>query len=69
MRVRAIDTGYDNVLVREPGDEFDMPADAFGPWFEPIDPDDKARTAKLAEADAAKRAKERKDAERERGKG
>jgi hypothetical protein len=29
MRVRAIERGFDNLIVREPGDEFDMPDDSF----------------------------------------
>lgn len=32
-RVRALELGYDNITLREPGDEFDMPDDAKAPWF------------------------------------
>lgn len=38
MRVRAIETGYDNVAIRQPGEEFDMPDGASAPWFEPVEP-------------------------------
>lgn len=37
VRVRALERGYDNVAVREPGDEFEMPEGASGPWFEPVE--------------------------------
>lgn len=36
MRVRALETGYDNVAVREPGDEFEMPEGSSAHWFEPV---------------------------------
>jgi hypothetical protein len=36
MRVRAIEVGYDNVTVRQLGEEFEMPAGAEAPWFEPL---------------------------------
>lgn len=36
-RVRAIDVGYDNVIVREVGDVFEMPDDATAPWFVDVD--------------------------------
>lgn len=36
-RVRALETGFDNLSIREPGDEFDMPADAKAPWFEDVE--------------------------------
>lgn len=38
MRVRAIAEGYDNVAVRQPGDEFDLPDGAKGKWFVPVEP-------------------------------
>ena len=44
VTVRAIDRGYDNVAVREPGDVFEMPRSAVeehrntkDKWFEPVD--------------------------------
>lgn len=37
MRVRAIATGFDNLTVREPGDEFNMPDGSIGTWFESVD--------------------------------
>ena len=43
-RVRAIETGYDNVIVRLPDDVFEMPDDAFAPWF--VDVDAPAQPAK-----------------------
>lgn len=35
-RVRALALGFDNLCLREPGDEFDMPDSAKGPWFEDV---------------------------------
>ena len=35
MRVIAVAIGYDNIVVRQPGDEFDMPEGATGSWFMP----------------------------------
>lgn len=37
MRVIATSRGYDNVVVREAGEEFDMPKGAKGSWFVPIE--------------------------------
>lgn len=36
MRVIATDVGYDNVVVREVGEEFDMPEGSKAPWFKPV---------------------------------
>ncbi len=36
MQVIATLRGYDNIRVREPGEEFEMPDDATGSWFEPV---------------------------------
>lgn len=33
MQVIATAVGYDGVAVRQPGDVFDMPDGASGPWF------------------------------------
>lgn len=33
-RVRASAEGYDNITIRAPGEEFDMPDDAVAPWFD-----------------------------------
>lgn len=35
-RVRALATGFDNLCIREPGDEFDMPDNAKAFWFEDV---------------------------------
>ncbi len=31
MKVKALELGYDNVTLRQPGDEFEMPDDVFEP--------------------------------------
>lgn len=36
MRVIATKRGYDGVVVREEGAEFDMPDGAKGSWFDPV---------------------------------
>lgn len=36
MKVIATARGFDNITVREIGDEFDMPKDAKGSWFKPV---------------------------------
>lgn len=37
MKVRAIQTGYDGVKVRQPGDEFEWPSDKpLGRWMERV---------------------------------
>ena len=33
MKVRATAVGYDNIALRQPGDEFDMPDGSKAPWF------------------------------------
>ena len=35
MRVIATAVGYDNIVLRQPGEEFDMPDGAKGSWFRP----------------------------------
>lgn len=45
MQVIATARGFDGRVVREKGEEFDMPDDAFGSWFEPTE----ARAKKAAE--------------------
>lgn len=52
MRVKATAVGYDNVAVRNPGDEFDMPDGVYAPWYEPLDAAHKAKSAKAFEPDA-----------------
>lgn len=44
MRVRALETGFDNLAIREPGDEFEMPDGSEAHWFEPVE--SKPQTAK-----------------------
>jgi len=36
MRVVATAPGFDNVKLREPGEEFDMPDGSKGSWFRPV---------------------------------
>lgn len=36
MKVIATKRGFDNVTIREEGDEFDMPEGAKGSWFKPV---------------------------------
>lgn len=38
IHVRALETGFDNLVLREPGDEFDMPKGSKAHWFEEIKP-------------------------------
>jgi len=45
-KVIATDRGYDNLVVREPGDVFDMPDDATGSWFKPVEEDGEPKAAK-----------------------
>jgi hypothetical protein len=56
MKVIALELGYDNVTLRNKGDEFEMPDDVFEHgarhWFEPADP---ATKEKLASAHKAAR--------------
>lgn len=72
MKVIAIELGYDNVTLRNPGEEFDMPDDVFNVgekfWFEPADPAEKekvaakfksARKPDVAAVDPAKQAADR----------
>lgn len=47
MKVVALEIGFDNVALRQPGDQFDLP-DEFvlrgGPaWFEPVEAADKEK--------------------------
>lgn len=37
MRVIATSAGYDNVVLRGPGDEFEMPEGSAGSWFRALD--------------------------------
>ncbi len=36
MKVVATKRGYDNVVVREEGEEFEMPEGSKGSWFTPV---------------------------------
>jgi len=38
MKVIATRRGHDGVVVREEGEEFDMPDGAKGSWFLPVEP-------------------------------
>jgi hypothetical protein len=56
MQVIAKAKGFDGAVVREPGDTFEMPADAKGSWFEPVEaepetPKAKGKAKTKAEAD------------------
>lgn len=53
-RVRAIDVGYDNVIVREVGDVFEMPDDATAPWFVDVDSPIQAVKKTVGKAEDAK---------------
>jgi hypothetical protein len=37
MKVIATGPGYDGIVLRDRGDEFDMPDGATGSWFDPVD--------------------------------
>lgn len=37
-KVQATQRGYFGNIIREPGDVFEVPADAMGSWMETIDP-------------------------------
>jgi predicted NUDIX family NTP pyrophosphohydrolase len=52
MRVIATNVGYDNIKLREPGEEFEMPDGAKGSWFVPVGEVKKAKP-KQAKADPA----------------
>ena len=36
IRVIATETGFDNLCIRNPGDEFNMPENVKGKWFHPV---------------------------------
>jgi hypothetical protein len=38
MRVIATAQGFDNIQLREVGEEFEMPEGATGSWFKPVKP-------------------------------
>jgi len=46
MKVIATRRGHDGVVVREEGEEFDMPDGAKGSWFLPVEPAKPAAKAK-----------------------
>jgi hypothetical protein len=54
MKVIALELGYDNVALRHPGDEFDMPDNVFEDgglhFFEPKDPAAKEKVAAARKA-------------------
>lgn len=37
MRVVSTAIGFDNIVVRQPGEEFDMPEGSKGSWFKPVE--------------------------------
>lgn len=43
MRVIALETGFDNLAIREPGDIFEMPDGSSAPWFEPVEDEKPAK--------------------------
>lgn len=54
MKVIAIKRGFDNVTIREEGDEFDMPEGAKGSWFKAVGkPGKKSEQGDKPEADKA----------------
>jgi hypothetical protein len=54
MRVVATKQGYDNICIREPGDEFEMPDGSSGSWFVKAGTPEGLRTkAERAEKDKA----------------
>ena len=48
MRVKATGIGYDNVAVRNPGEEFDMPDGSTGSWFVPVEKNSNGSAAQPA---------------------
>jgi hypothetical protein len=56
MKVKALELGYDNVTLRHPDEEFEMPDDVFDAggkhFFEPADPALKAKYAVTQKAAA-----------------
>lgn len=47
MRVIATARGFDNIAIREAGDEFEMPDGPAGTWYEPVEaPKAKAKGSK-----------------------
>ena len=54
MRVSATQRGYDNIVVREVGEEFDMPDGASDVWFTPVVEVQPVEAPKTAKAKAAK---------------
>lgn len=65
MRVVAIKEGYDNIKLREVGEEFEMPEGAKGKWFVPVGDFKKLKDAKRAEAKKVAEAKTLKAASEE----
>lgn len=53
MKVIATAVGYDNLAVRQVGDEFDMPDGSLAPWFKKAEDDAKGPKSKKAKADEA----------------
>lgn len=52
MKVIATKRGFDNVTIREEGDEFDMPNGSKGSWFKPVGkPDKKSEQVEKTEVD------------------
>lgn len=59
MQVQALEPGYDNQKVREPGDVFEMPEGSFADWFRPVNEADLAAYDRQKKDDAVKREKDR----------
>jgi hypothetical protein len=53
MKVIATKRGYDGIAIREEGEEFDMPDEATGTWFEPVEA--KAKRGRPAKEDKAEK--------------
>lgn len=51
-RFIATAVGYDNLAVRQPGDEFDMPDGSTASWFKPAADDTKGPKGKKPKAGA-----------------
>lgn len=51
MKVIATAEGYDNLAVRKPGDEFEMPDGSTAPWFTPVDAEPAKKGSKAKASD------------------
>lgn len=58
MKVIATAVGYDNLVVRQVGDEFDMPEGSTAPWFVAVDAEPAPKAEKSAKASKGGKADE-----------